>query len=504
MLTIRLHSSDNVVVALDEISPGTAISEEGIVCRKHIPGGHKVAAVAIEKREPIRKYGEIIGFASDRIEPGEHVHTHNVVMADFDRDGAEADRPSGARSANLEIQETFNGIVRPDGRVATRNYVGVLSTVNCSASVARHIADPFRAAPLKDFPNVDGVVALCHGGGCTMAEGGEGLACLQRTVAGYARHPNFAGLLIIGLGCESNNIDSLVSNTGLETSPLLQVMSIQEVGGTSGTVRQGRARIREMLEAANRVIRRPVPVGDLIVGLECGGSDAYSGFTANPALGNAMDHLIRHGGTAVLSETPEIYGAEHLLAQRSRSSEVRERFLALFPWWEDYAARNDATLDNNPSPGNKAGGLTTILEKSLGAVAKGGSTNLMAVYRYAEPIRSRGLVFMDTPGYDPASITGMVAGGANMVCFTTGRGSIFGCKPVPVIKLASNTPLYRRMGGDMDIDCGVISDGEATLEELGERIFRFILETASGKKTKSETHGIGDDEFVPWLLGAVL
>ncbi len=502
--TIRLHPSDNVVVALAEMSPGAEVPEEGIVCRQPIPGGHKVATSVIEKGAAIRKYGEIIGVASSRIEVGEHVHTHNVGMIDVHREVAKQYRPHRGDFEGPEIQETFSGIVRPDGRVATRNYVGVLSTVNCSASVARQIADPFRAGALKDFPNVDGVVALCHGGGCTMAEGGEGLACLQRTVAGYARHPNFAGLLIIGLGCESNNIDSLLSNTGLETSPLLQVMSIQEVGGTSETVRQGRARIREMLETANGVIRRSVPVGDLIVGLECGGSDAYSGFTANPALGNAMDHLIRHGGTAVLSETPEIYGAEHLLAQRSASSEVRERCLALFPWWEDYAARNDATLDNNPSPGNKAGGLTTILEKSLGAVAKGGSTNLMAVYRYAEPIRTRGLVFMDTPGYDPASITGMVAGGANMVCFTTGRGSVFGCKPVPVIKLASNTPLYRRMGGDMDIDCGVIGDGEATIEELGERIFRFVLETASGKKTKSETHGIGDDEFVPWLLGAVL
>jgi len=502
--TIRLHPSDNVVVALAEMSPGVKVSEEGIRCRHPIPGGHKVATAAIERGEPIRKYGEIIGFASDRIEPGEHVHTHNVVMADFRRHVPSDDRALGVASVSPETQETFNGIVRADGRVATRNYVGVLSTVNCSASVARQIADPFRAGRVKDFPNVDGVVALCHGGGCTTAEGGEGLAYLQRTVAGYARHPNFAGLLVIGLGCESNNIGSLLSNTGLETSPLLQVMSIQEAGGTSESVRQGRAHIREMLETADRVTRRPVPVGDLIVGLECGGSDAFSGFTANPALGYAMDHLVRHGGTAVLSETPEIYGAEHLLAQRSTSSEVKERFLALFPWWEDYAARNDATLDNNPSPGNKAGGLTTILEKSLGAVAKGGSTNLMAVYCYAEPIRTRGLVFMDTPGYDPVSITGMVAGGANMVCFTTGRGSVFGCKPVPVIKLASNTPLYRRMGDDMDLDCGTVIEGETTLEELGEQIFRLILETASGRKSKSETHGIGDDEFVPWQIGAVL
>ena len=503
MLTIRLHPSDNVVVALAEMSPGTAISEEGIVCRQHIPGGHKVAAAAIEQGEPIRKYGEIIGFASHRIEPGEHVHTHNVVIIDFSRDVPVRDRPRRIGSVDPETQETFNGIVRPDGRVATRNYLGVLSTVNCSASVARRIADSLGHEPLREFSNVDGVVPLCHGGGCAMAEDGEGLAYLQRTMLGYARHPNFAGVLIIGLGCESNHIGSLLSNTGLETGPLLQAMSIQEMGGTSEAVRQGTVRLRDMLDVANRVERHPVSVSELVIGLECGGSDAYSGLTANPTLGIAMDLLIRRGGTAILSETPEMYGAEHLLAQRAANREIRERFLGLFPWWEDYAARSGGTLDNNPSPGNKAGGLSTILEKSLGAVAKGGSTELMAVYRYGEPVTARGLVFMDTPGYDPVSITGMVAGGANLICFTTGRGSVFGCKPVPVIKLASNTALYRQMQDDMDLDCGTVLEGETTHDELGERIFRLILETASGRKTKSEAHGIGDDEFVPWHIGAV-
>jgi len=503
-LTIRLNDCDNVVVAAVELLPGTEISHEGVTCQSRVPFGHKVATARIETGSPIRKYGEIIGFASPTIEPGEHVHTHNVATMDFSRDSAigAQRRPTGY--VGDKARETFNGIVRPDGRVATRNYIGVLSTVNCSASVARYVADSFGDRELAGFPNVDGVVALCHGAGCAMAETGEGFEYLQRTVAGYARHPNFAGVLLIGLGCESNNIESLVRNMKLVTGPVLQAMMIQRAGGTSKTVREGAVRIREMLPEANRVERRPVPVNHLILGLECGGSDAYSGITANPALGAAVDLVVRCGGTAVLGETPEIYGAEHLLVGRAASKEVGEKFLALFPWWDDYTARNGARMDNNPSPGNKAAGLTTILEKSLGAVVKGGSTNLVDVYRYAEPITAKGLVFMDTPGYDPVSVTGMVAGGANIICFTTGCGSVFGCKPVPVVKLASNTALYESMKDDMDINCGTIVDRKSTVEELGEQIFRFVLETASGRKTKSESHGIGDNEFVPWQIGAVL
>jgi altronate hydrolase len=397
---------------------------------------------------------------------------------------------------------TFQGIVRA-GRVATRNYIGVLATVNCSASVCRYIADGCRDE-LTEYPNIDGVMALGHGTGCGMAGSGEGFEILQRTLGGYAQHPNFAGVLVVGLGCEVNAIKSLLKNMRLETGPMLQSMTIQEMGGTAKTVREGVSRIREMLAEANQVERRPVSASQLIVGLECGGSDAYSGITANPALGVAADHLVRHGGTAVLSETPEIYGAEHLLTRRAVNSEVGEKLIRLIQWWEEYTSRNDAVMDNNPTPGNKAGGLTTILEKSLGAAAKGGSTNLVDVYRYAVPVHSKGLVFMDTPGYDPASVTGMVAGGANIICFTTGRGSVFGCKPVPSLKLATNTAMYRRMKDDMDINCGAALDGDATIEELGERIFNLILDTASGKKTRSELLGFGDNEFTPWRLGAVM
>lgn len=503
-LTIRLNPKDNVVVALVDLDPGNAITDEGVVCRDHISGGHKVATETIAPGTSIRKYDQIIGVASQGIRPGEHVHTHNLEILDFGRDyviGMEAQETDRVPEQD---QAFFDGIVRADGRVATRNYIGLLPSVSCSAPVIRYIADAFRGDSLKLFPNVDGVVALPHSTGCAMAPSGDGFENLQRCISGFAQHPNFGAVLLVGLGCEVNQIDLLVENMGLETGPRLQILNIQEAGGTQGAVDRGIGLIKEMLHEVNRVERRSMPASNLIVGLECGGSDAYSGIAANPALGAAVDLLVRHGATAVLSETTEIYGAEHLLTRRAVNQEVGKKLVALIRWWEDYTARHGSTIDNNPTPGNKAGGLTTILEKSLGAAAKGGTTNLMAVYRYAEPITSKGLVFMDTPGYDPASVTGMVAGGANVICFTTGRGTIFGCKPVPVIKVASNTALYQRMKDDMDINCGVILDREVSVDEMGERIFRFILETASGRKTKSERHGIGDSEFVPWQIGAVL
>jgi altronate hydrolase len=333
---------------------------------------------------------------------------------------------------------------------------------------------------------------------------GKGFENLQRCLAGYARHPNFYGILYVGLGCEVNQINLLLENMGLETGPRLQTIVIQETGGTEKTVNRGVEIVKEMLPEANLAEREPVSASHLTIGLECGGSDAYSGITANPALGAAADLVVRNGGTAVLSETTEVYGAEHLLTRRAVQPEVGKRLVELIHWWEDYTTRNGAKIDNNPSPGNKAGGLTTILEKSLGAAAKGGSTNLVEVYQYAEPVKAKGLVFMDTPGYDLASITGMIAGGANIVCFTTGCGSVLGCKPTPVIKLATNTPMYQRLSGDMDIDCGVIADGKTSVEEMGEVIFQRILETASGKKTKSELFNYGDNEFVTWQIGAVV
>jgi altronate hydrolase len=501
-LTIRLHPNDDVVIARQQLVSGTTLLDENVKVSGLVPPGHKVATRAISQGEPVKRYNQIIGFAKRAIAPGEHVHLHNLAMGEFSRDyafGADV-KPTQFVGAPA----TFRGIVRADGRVATRNYIGVLSTVNCSATVAHGIADVFKSGPLAQFPNVDGVVALTHGSGCGMDVQGESMKVLRRTLGGYARHANFAGVLIVGLGCEANQISALLGAEQLEEGALLRTFSIQDTGGTAKTIARGVAMVKEMLPIANQVSRQPAPASHLTLGLQCGGSDGYSGITANPALGAAVDLLVRHGGTAILSETPEIYGAEHLLTRRAISREVGEKLIERIRWWEDYTTRNRGEMNNNPSPGNKAGGLTTILEKSLGAVAKGGTTNLVAVYEYAEAVTAKGFVYMDTPGYDPVSATGQVAGGANMICFTTGRGSAYGCAPAPSLKLATNTALWERQEEDIDINCGEIVDGSATVEQIGERFFRMMLDTASGTKTKSELHGYGQNEFVPWYLGAVM
>jgi len=501
-LTIRLHPDDDVVIARTQLVGGTLLAEENVTVSGLIPPGHKVATRAIRAGEPVKRYNQIIGFAKRPIGAGEHGHLHNLAMGEFTRDyaiGADAKPTQFADPA-----ATFMGIVRPDGRVATRNYIGILSTVNCSATVSHGIADAFKGEALAQFPNVDGVVALTHGSGCGMDVQGESMQVLRRTLGGYARHANFAGVLIVGLGCEANQINALLGAESLQEGPLLHTFSIQDTGGTGKSIAKGVAMVREMLPHANRVTRERVPASHLVLGLQCGGSDGYSGITANPALGAAVDRLVRHGGTAILSETPEIYGAEHLLTRRAVSKDVAEKLISRIKWWEEYTARNKGEMNNNPSPGNKAGGLTTILEKSLGAVAKGGTTNLVAVYEYAEAVTAKGFVYMDTPGYDPVSATGQVAGGANMICFTTGRGSAYGCAPSPSLKLSTNTALWNRQEEDIDINCGEIVDGTASVDEIGERFFRMILDTASGQKSKSELHGYGQNEFVPWYLGAVM
>lgn len=501
---VSLHPDDDVVIARHQLFAGVRIGA-GLAVRGLIPAGHKLAVRGIDAGAPVRRYGQVIGFASRPIDAGEHVHTHNLSMGNFDRDyafGADV-KPSTKTGKTAQ----FMGIVRADGRVATRNYVGILTSVNCSATAARAIADYFRRdihpEALEAFPNVDGVVALTHGQGCAIDAEGEALGLIRRTLGGYARHPNFAAVLIVGLGCETNQIDGLVRSENLKPGTALKTLTIQATGGTARTVAAGIETVRAMLAEANNVQREPVDVKRLVIGLQCGGSDGYSGITANPALGAAVDRLVAHGGTAILSETPEVYGAEHLLTRRAVSQEVGEKLIERIHWWEAYCARMNADLNNNPSAGNKAGGLTTILEKSLGAVAKGGTTNLVEVYHYAEPVRAHGLVFMDTPGYDPVSATGQVAGGANLICFTTGRGSAYGCAPSPSLKLGTNTALWRRQEEDIDLNCGSILDGEKSVDELGQAIFELMLATASGAMSKSELHGYGQNEFVPWQIGAI-
>jgi altronate hydrolase len=504
---LRLHPADDVVIARQQLMSGTEV--EGTRVRGLIPPGHKIATRRIEVGQAVRRYNQIIGFASQPIDGGEHVHTHNLNMGpdkgNFDRDYAIGQdvRPQGKK-----LLAQFMGIQRGDGRVATRNYIGVLSSVNCSATAARAIADHFsrRNNPqaLGNFPHIDGVVALTHGTGCGMDTEGLGMQLLERTLAGYATHANFWGVVVVGLGCETNQLNTWLAHSSLREGQTLKVFNIQDSGGTRQTVEKGIALIRDMLPQANAVKREPCSAEHITVGLQCGGSDGYSGISANPALGAAVDLLVAHGGTAILSETPEIYGAEHLLTRRAVQPEVAHKLIERIRWWENYTAINGGEMNNNPSPGNKAGGLTTILEKSLGAVAKGGTSNLQAVYEYAETVKAHGFVYMDTPGYDPVSATGQVAGGANLICFTTGRGSAYGCAPAPSLKLSTNSALWKRQEEDMDINCGEIIDGGMSVAEMGQRIFELMLQTASGQATKSERHGYGQNEFVPWQVGAVM
>ncbi len=500
---IRLNPDDNVLIALADLAAGTVLPALGGPLPGPVPRGHKLAARAIAAGERVIRYGQIIGVATGAVAPGAHVHSHNLGMGDHDTDYAFGTdlRPL----APVDRAATFEGYRRADGRVGTRNYLGILTSVNCSGSVARFIAEAAEREPgFAVAEGIDGVVPIVHGTGCGMSGTDEGYATLYRTLQGYARNPNFGGILLVGLGCEVMQIPDLIGQGRMRADGNFRYMTIQQTGGTRKTVERGLALLREMAESAGRARRETVPASELVVGLQCGGSDGYSGITANPALGAASDLLVRHGGTTILSETPEIYGAEHLLTRRAVSREVGEKLVERIRWWEGYTARNGGEMDNNPSPGNKKGGLTTILEKSLGAVAKGGTAPLSGVYKFGEPITTPGFVYMDSPGYDPCSVTGQIASGANLIAFTTGRGSVSGYKPVPCIKLATNDEMHARMAEDMDINCGDIVSRGVGIEDKGRAIFDLMLRVASGEKTKSETLGFGGAEFVPWQIGAVM
>ncbi len=496
---VRLNPIDNVATAVRPLEVGTKV--HGITAVALIPRGHKIALSVIQKGQPVLKYAQIIGFAHEDIAAGTHVHVHNLEFRAVDQTyefGTDL-RPV----AEATVKDTFLGYPRANGQVGTRNYIAVITSVNCSATAAHKIANHFTPDILAPYPNIDGVAAFVHGTGCGMADSGEGFEALNRVMWGYAKNPNVAAVLMVGLGCEVNQIDWIVEAYGLKTGPLFQVMNIQEVAGLRRTIDAGIAKITAMLPLVNETKRQPCPASALLVGLQCGGSDAWSGITANPALGYAVDLLTAQGGGGVLAETPEIYGAEHLLTRRAATPAIGEKLIGLIKWWEEYTARNRGSMDNNPSPGNKKGGLTTILEKSLGAAAKGGTTPLMGVYKYAEPISQKGFTFMDSPGYDPVSATGQIASGCNLIAFTTGRGSAFGSKPAPTIKVATNTEMYNRQTGDMDINAGTILDG-VSIEEKGREIYQMILSVASGAQSKSEAEGLGDYEFVPWQIGATM
>ena len=500
---LRLNAVDNVVVAITTVDKG-ALTSENIVASERIGKGHKMASANVKAGEPVRKFGQIIGFAKADIPAGAWIHEHNIGMGALSHDYAFAQGATQTDILPLEKQETFQGFRRANAKIGTRNYIGIMTSVNCSATVAKFIAEEInRSGILKDYKNIDGVVALKQDNGCVIDFRGAIFDVLKRTSWGYATNPNMGGVMMVGLGCEGFQIPRFKEAYGIVEGNTFRTMTIQETGGTRKTVAAGVEAVKAMLPYVNDVKREKCYASEIILALQCGGSDGYSGITANPSLGAAVDLLVRQGGTAILSETPEIYGAEHLLTRRAASREVGEKLVHVIHWWEDYAKRNLMEMNNNPSPGNKLGGLSTILEKSLGAAAKGGTTTLREVYRYAEQVTAKGFVFMDTPGYDPVSATGQVAGGANMLCFTTGRGSAYGCKPVPSIKLATNSDVYRRMIEDMDINCGDVVEG-VSIADKGQEIFNKILKVASGEKTKSEELGYGDNEFVPWQVGAVM
>ena len=500
---IRLHADDNVLIALRDLPAGTQVPGLAAALPGPVPRGHKLASAPIAAGARVIRYGQIIGEAKQAIPAGAHVHSHNLGMGAHDQDYAFATDARPLPPADRAA--TFQGYHRADGRIGTRNYLGILTSVNCSGSVARFIAEAAERAPwLAEMANIDGVVPIVHGTGCGMSGRDEGYDTLYRTLRGYARNPNFGAILLLGPGCEVMQIPDLIGQGRMRADGLFKYMTIQGTGGTRKTVERGVAMLREMAGDANRATRATAPASALTVGLQCGGSDGYSGITANPALGAASDLLVRHGGTTILSETPEIYGAEHLLTRRAVSREVGEKLIERIRWWEDYCARNGGEMDNNPSPGNKKGGLTTILEKSLGAVAKGGTAPLSGVYKFGEPIETPGFVYMDSPGYDPCSVTGQIASGATLITFTTGRGSVSGYKPVPCVKLATNDEMHARMEDDMDINCGDIVSRGVSIEAKGKAIFELLLKVASGEKTKSEEQGFGGAEFVPWQIGAVM
>ena len=497
---IVLNKNDNVGVSQFIIPEKTKIEGHEISTIDPIPFGHKVCLKTIKKGDPIIKYDQIIGFALDDIKPGQHVHSHNLEFREFKRDFKVTDKK---HIVDEKADTFFNGILRDNGQVATRNYIGIVSTVNCSATVTKMIVERIKYSDiLKDYPNIDGIVPITHSTGCGMNTESEGMQIFQRTIDGFKNHPNFSHVFVIGLGCECAQVS--LFDESLKKHNRIHFLTIQDEGGTKKIVEKVLSQIKNLLSEANNVQRTSQPVSHLTLALQCGGSDGYSGITANPALGVAADLLVKKGGSSILSETPEIYGAEHLLFEKSSNEKNIEKLNKQIEWWKKYVASNDSTLDNNPSPGNKKGGLTTILEKSLGAVSKAGNRNMVDVLDYAEQVKTKGFNFMNSPGYDPVSVTGQVASGANVICFTTGRGSCFGFKPTPSIKIATNTNMYNKLSEDMDINAGTIMDNVASVNEVGKEIFDKIISVASGEKSKSEINDYGDDEFNPWIIGATL
>lgn len=502
-LTIRLHPDDNVVVARVDIPAGTEIPEEGFVTKNDIPAGHKVACVDIEADGKVVKFATPICLSARPIAAGEHVHKHNVHTEPLEKDYAFCSEYKETELVPEDERIKFNGFVRESGKVGTRNYIGIFTTVLCCAGVAKGIADYFSKEVMKQYPNVDGVIPFIVDTGCGMEQSGAPMDILRRCTGNYIKHPNIGAALIVGLGCERNNIDAFMQQEGIVETDRIKRFVIQEHHGSVQSIKDGIEIVKEFLEIANKDEREPASIEHLMVALQCGGSDGFSVISANPALGVAMDKLVKNGGTCVLAETTEIYGGEHILTRNAATPELAQKIIDIMDWWKDYSVGHAVQFTGNTVPGNIKGGLTSTAEKALGVVQKGGSTGLVDVVDYAFPVTKHGFNYMDTPARDSVSMTGEISGGCNICVFTTGRGTCIGTYPSPTIKLCSNTPAFNNMKDDMDINCGTIVDGEKTLAEVGEEIFDYILEVANGKYPKSEELGYGVDEFKPWQFGII-
>ena len=486
---IQVSPRDNVAVAKRALARGDRVvlpDGDSVAIRGTVTPGHRFATRPIPASELVLQYGQPIGTSKGMAVGDPISHDNMGDEVPFDRE-----LPADLHHPETELlpegeRACFAGFRRPDGRVGTRNWVLIVPTSMCASHEAAQIATvaEFTLWSREKFPHVDGVVALPHNKGCGSSEGSN-LEVMLRTLANYAGHPNVGAVLFMDLGCEKTNLELLRSylgdRGGLGWDKPVAWLGIQEAGGTQAAIQRGLAAIEGMLPEANATAREECSAADLVLGVKCGGSDGFSGLSANPALGHCSDLVVRSGGTVLITEIPEFCGAEHLFARRARNAEVGRQVFEAVDWYADYASKFGTVLAENPSPGNVAGGLLNITIKSLGAMAKAGTTRVEGVTGYAEPPRGRGLHLMQGPGYDQESTPGLVGAGCNAVIFTTGRGTTIGNAIAPVIKLASNTPVFQRMGDDLDLNAGTIIDGTETIPEVGQRVFDHLVELASGE-----------------------
>lgn len=499
---IIVDPNDNVaVVKKSTFSDLEVVLPNGktVQVRGAVPPGHRFATRDISAGEFVLQFGQPIG-TSLGIRSGEQI-THSNMTNDVPivRDLPENLHTPAPDYLPVDERGTFMGYKRPDGRVGTRNYVLIVPTSMCASHEAQQISTiaEFTLYSREKYPNVDGVVAIPHNKGCGCQEGST-IDVMLRTLSNYADHPNVGGVILIDLGCEKTNLAQveryLLKREKSFDKPVAKI-GIQDVGGTQAAIQQGLKEVEALLPKVNLTSREEVPVSELVLGVKCGGSDGFSGISANPSLGRAADMLVRSGGTVLITEVPEFCGAEHLLAYRAKDVETGRAVYRMVDWYKEYASKFGAVLNNNPSPGNIAGGLLNITIKSLGAIAKAGTTRIEGVVEYAETPTNRGVNLMQGPGYDQESTPGLVAAGATVVVFTTGRGTTIGNAIAPVIKLASNSPVFARMSQDLDLSAGGVIDGTETIDQVGKRVFERVCEVAGGLQAKAEIHKHREFQF---------